>query len=257
MAVNNGVTDYVACARALAKNIHALNPNARVCLLTDDIDNQDPAFDLVRLLPFGDRSQGPWKLENDWQCFYASPFRRTLKLEADMLLPTSIDHWFDILQNRDVALTAGARDCRNSKSSVRHYRKIFDDNDLPDIYNAITYWRLSRPAEIFFNTLREVTENWKDIMAKIKFGANQIFNTDLAYALTARILGEENLIVPGDVPGLIHMKSAIIDSPTEDWTQSMVWEFGKNSFRINTIEQLWPVHYHVKDFYRYVEEYHG
>lgn len=257
VAQNNNDTDYVACARALAMNIRCVEPEAKICLLTDHLVNE-PVFDIVKLFPYGDMSgDSQWKLHNDWQCFYASPFRQTIKIEADILLPTSIRHWFDICQHRDVVVTVGARDYRNRISTVREYRQMFDANDLPDTYNAITYWRLSPAAKMFFDTVKEIFQNWNRVMETLKYGKGQQLNTDLAYAIAVRLLGEEKTTLPGSVPSLIHMKSAINDLQTDDWTRELIWEFADHGFRINTVQQMWPVHYYIKSFSKHMEEYYG
>ena len=135
--------------------------------------------------------------------------------------------------------------------------KIFDSNNLPDVYNAITYWRLSPGAKKFFDTVREIFENWDHVMKTLRFGSEEQLNTDLAYAIALQLLGPENYVIPGTVPGMIHMKPRINDLIGEDWTRELIWEFGEGSFRINTIEQLWPVHYHVKDFAIEMEKHYG
>jgi hypothetical protein len=257
IAQNNKDTDYIACAETLAQSIKLAEPDAKICLLTDVlIDNKN--FDYVKTFPFGDQAKNSsWKLQNDWQCFYASPFRETIKLEADMIVPHNIKHWFDICSIRDVVCTIGARDFHNRKSHSRAYRKIFDENDLPDVYNAITYWKLSPAAQQFFDTVRSVFENWEAAMTSLKYGSGQILNTDLAYAIALRLLGEEQFTLPGSVPSLIHMKSSINGIESEDWTRELVWELGPGSLRINTIEQQWPFHYHVKSFAKTVQEQYG
>lgn len=247
IAQDTDQTDYVTCARVLSRSIKKTQPSAKICLLTDKEILVDRDFDYVKIFPYGDQSgENLWKLHNDWQCFYASPFRQTLKIEADMIVPQDISHWFDVCQHRDVVVTVGARDYHNRKSVARHYRKIFDNNDLPDVYNAITYWRFSRDAERFFNMIKKIFERWSEVMTTIKYGQDQPLNTDLAYAIAVKILGEEKFTLPGDIPGLIHMKKHINNLEGDDWTGELVWELTDREFRINTVSQLWPVHYHVK-----------
>ena len=94
-------------------------------------------------------------------------------------------------------------------------------------------------------------------MAELKFGADQSLNTDLSYAIAVRILGEEKCTLPGTVPGLIHMKGQFNELSSEDWTKELVWELNPGSLRINTVEQLWPFHYHIKDFAHYLETHYG
>lgn len=257
VAQNNIDVDYISCACALAQSIRLVEPDAKICLLTDQLVNL-PEFDYVEIFPFGDQARdSKWKLQNDWQCFYASPFRETIKLEADMIIPHSINHWFDICSSKDLVCTIGARDFHNQPAQSRHYRKIFDANQLPDVYNAITYWKLSQAARLFFDTVRDIFSNWNSVMSALKYGVDQPLNTDLAYAIALRLLGEENYTLPGSIPGMIHMKPFINNIASEDWTKELIWELSPGSLRINTIEQMWPFHYHVKSFAKTLQEQYG
>jgi len=257
IAQNNIDTDYIKCAEMLARSIRLVEPDAKICLLTDTLIN-NIHFDYIKTFPFGDTAtDSDWKLQNDWQCFYASPFRETIKLEADMIIPHSIKHWFDICSIKDLVCTIGARDFHNRLSESRHYRKIFDVNNLPDVYNAITYWKLSADAKHFFDTVRDIFGNWDTVISTLKFGIGQPLNTDLAYAIALQILGKETYTLPGSVPSLIHMKSNINGIGSDNWTQELVWELGKGSFRINTIEQMWPFHYHIKNFAQTLQDTYG
>lgn len=258
IAQNSADVDYVACARMLARSLRRTQPDAKICLLTDTQPTDSQDFDHVKLFPFGDNSgHSIWKLHNDWQCFYATPFRQTIKLEADMIVPRSIQHWFDICQSKDLVLTIGARDFRNRRSRSRFYRKIFDINELPDVYNAVTYWRFSRDAEVFFNMVKKIIGSWTAVMSTLKFGHDQPVNTDLAYAIAAKVLGIEKYTLPGDVPSMIHLKSRFNDLKGDDWTEELIWEISQDSVKINTVNQLWPVHYHVKSFAKDLQKYYG
>lgn len=247
IAQNNDTIDYIKCARMLARSLRRHQPDAKICLLTDNMVDE-PDFDIIKLFPFGDRSDGQWKLHNDWQCFYASPFRCTLKIEADMLVPGDISHWFDVLQHREIVVTVGARTYHNKLGRSRYYRRIFDANDLPDAYNAITYWRRTGQAEQFFSMVKMIMADWKNVMSVLKYGNEQPINTDLAYAIAMKTLGTQNFISMCDIPSLIHMKPRFNNLQGDDWTQELIWEFTDSAFRINTVAQCWPVHYHEKHF---------
>ena len=56
LAQNNDTTDYVSCARALAHSIRRVEPDAKICLLTDVDTAQDRVFDIVKTFPMGDRT---------------------------------------------------------------------------------------------------------------------------------------------------------------------------------------------------------
>ena len=133
-AIDTEETNYVACAERLADSIRQWHPDANITILTRD------------MLPYGD--QGGWA--NDWQMFAASPYRQTIKLEADMIAASPVDHWWTLFEKRDVVVSQGARTFYNEPAQSRFYRKFFDANNLPDVYNAVTYWRLSKTAQEFF-----------------------------------------------------------------------------------------------------------
>lgn len=250
VADNTADVDYVDCAIALARSIKLHTPTAKICLMTSN-DVHNDVFDYVVPLPFGDQANNStWKLKNDWQVFWASPFVQTIKIEADMIIPHSIDHWWTMLEKRDVVISTGARNYLNEKSTVRDYRKIFDKNNLPDVYNAITYWRYSQFASEFFTTVKTIFNNWEVVKHTIKGGDEDSGTTDVVYAIAAKILGVENVTLPADVsyPSMIHMKGRLNFLSGEDWTKEMVWELNKSNIRINTIDQLYPFHYHTKDF---------
>lgn len=249
VADNTQETDYVDCALALARSIKLHTPNAKICLVTSsDVTNE--VFDYVVPFPYGDQApDSDWKLKNDWQVFYASPFRQTIKLEADMIIPHSIEHWWTMLEKRDVVISTGARNYLNEYTTSRHYRKIFDVNNLPDVYNAITYWRLSETAQTFFNLVKDIFNNWDEVKKTIKGGHTDPGTTDVVYAIASKIMGVENVTLPNtSYPSMIHMKGHINFLADEDWTKEMVYELNKSRIRIDTVEQMYPFHYQVKDF---------
>lgn len=231
-AINTETVDYVACAEQLADSLRSWHPSADITILTAD------------MLPYGDL--GGWA--NDWQCFEASPYRQTIKLEADMIVASPMDHWWTLFENRDVVISLGCRDIYNQVSSVRYYRRIFDENGLPDVYNAMTYWRRSHVAQEFFQYVRQMFENWDSVKGILKF-PDETASTDVVYALVAAIMGVEQVTLPpGLGPSMVHMKRHIIPTQGDDWTQELVWENTQPGLRINTVAQQGLVHYHVKDW---------
>ena len=259
LAHNSATTDYVACARALAKSLRWWMPDCKICLVTD-ANETDPVFDIVKPFPFGDQDpNGAWKLANDWQAFHASPFRETIKLEADMVITQSIDHWWEWFEHRDVVVSHGVRNYLNEPAKSRAYRGLFDDNDLPDVYNAITYWRLSRTASEFFQLVRTFFEQWDTVKKTLKYCDSIPANTDMIYAMVAKYMGIDQVTLPNAWPSMIHLKPAInfLKSDVRPWTVEYVWELDQGHMRINGVEQMHPVHYHEKSFAKQLEEHYG
>ena len=245
VATNTPECDYVSCASLLAKSIKHYHPQAQICLLTNDQVAQDKCFDYIQPFPYP-LVNNPFA--NDWQVVHATPFRETIKLEADMLITSPIDHWWNLMRNRDVVVSTGCRDWQNRRASARHYRQVFDANNLPDVYNAITYWRRSETAQEFFKTVRSIFENWADYRALLKFPEEQP-STDVVYAMAANIIGSELCTMPfASYPQIIHMKRHHAGSQTEAWLNEFVLEYKNYMARINTIAQWGALHYRQKDW---------
>jgi hypothetical protein len=229
---------YVKCANTLEKSIKRVMPEANVTIVT------------TAMLPHGDQSPNTdWKLQNDWQVYDASPYEYTIKLEADMYIPNNIDHWWDVLSHRDIVISSAIRDYKQDISDCRVYRRFIDDNSLPDVYNAITYFKKSDNAKQFFAIVKDVFENWNDYRASLRCNSQELATTDWVYAIACHIMGVEKTIMPAFTEmTMIHMKQYINEIPTENWTDTFVYECLPDHIRIQTIPQRYPLHYHIKNF---------
>ena len=242
-AINTDAVDYLSCAVQLARSIRQWHPDANISVITNDLCN-DLVFDHVIPLPFGDLGG----YANDWQIFHASPYRQTIKLEADMIAASAVDHWWTLFEHRDVVISQGCRNIFDQPAQSRRYRQIFDHNHLPDLYNAITYWRVSATAKEFFSLCKNIFEHWSEYKKLLQF-PEQDPSTDVVYAMSAMIIGPELVTLPiGLGPKIVHMKKNIISTLTNDWTKELIYENTHPGLRIHTVAQTGFVHYHVKDW---------
>lgn len=222
---------YIKCANMLAESIMKWHPDVNITILTED------------MLPYG-KCEG---FANDWQCYEVSPYEFTIKLEADMLCASPIDHWWDLFANQEVVISKGCRDFYDKQGKSRYYRKIFDSNNLPDVYNAITYWHKGAIAKEFFTLVKDIFERWNDYKSILKF-PDPIPTTDVVYAIAAIILGEEIVTLPDNIgPTIVHMKKHMIGTITEDWTKELILEHTNPGIRVNTVAQWGLFHYHIKE----------
>lgn len=234
-AINTEDTDYEFCAQILARSIREWHPDADITIVTKDM-LPDPS------------SEG---FSSDYQMFSISPYRQTIKLEADMFCAGPIDHWWTLFEKRDVVISQGCRDYHDRQGRSRFYRKIFDHNNLPDVYNAITYWRLSKTATEFANLVRDIFNNWTEFKMLLKF-PDEHATTDVVYAMAATIMGVEQVTLPSGIgPQIVHMKREMIGTTVEDWTRELVWELTHPGLRIQTVAQHGLVHYHIKGWNPY------
>lgn len=226
-AVNDGNVDYRRCAEQLKQSILKWHPDADITVVTRD------------MLPYGDQGGQA----NDWQMYRVSPYHETIKLEADMVACSHIDHWWTMFRHRDLVISTGCRDWRDQKSLCRRYRQTWDLNYLPDVYNAITYWRVSHTAKNFFNLCRLLWQNWDEFSKLLKQPPQQA-STDLIYAMVAVIMGSDKVTLPPHTgPSIVHMKQHVAGTVQEDWTQEFTWEHDQGWIRLNTVTQWGLLHY--------------
>jgi hypothetical protein len=233
IAQDTDKVSYTNCAKALELSIKKVMPNSNVSILTGN------------MLPYGNLGG----YFNDWQVYEASPYDETIKLEADMIIPRNIEHWWDILNVNDVVVSTHIRNFKGELSDTRVYRKFIDENNLPDTYNSITYFKKSETAKLFYTVVRDIFEHWDEYKAILKCNPQEEVSTDWVYAIACHIVGIEKTTLPNFTEmSMIHMKQYINGIPSEDWTKTLVYELLPESIRVNTYTQSYPFHYHVKSF---------
>jgi hypothetical protein len=233
-AINTDTVDYQTCAQVLVKSLRAVGDIRPVTILTD-ISNDKVSS----------ATYGPYA--DDWQVYEQSPYDETFKLEADMIVTRSLDSWWNSMKNRDLHIATGCRDYKQHVSKSRYYRQVFDKNNLPDVYNGITYFKKSLLSKQFFDIVKLIFENWQEINNNLSYSSELTYgDTDTVYAIAANIIGIEQCTIPNSSIQFVHMKQRIHNGLMDDWTKEMIWELIDSDFRINTISQLYPVHYHIK-----------
>lgn len=253
VACNTEQTDYLQLAYLQALNIKKTQKNNRYAVVVDQktltkvTDTHRKIFDYVIESP--NHTFGPYGTEAF--LFELTPFKETIKLESDLLFTRSIDHWIYAFRLRDMVLSTGCKNYQQEQSNSRRYRKVFDDNNLPDVYNGLMYFRFTKTAKHFFDTTKRIYANWKGIVDEIKNCRESVPSTDIVFALAARVVGEELCTLPAaDFVNFVHMKPAINrfdEALTFD--EVFVTEFNQGMIRINNINQYHPLHYYNKNFY--------
>ncbi len=233
MAQDTEKVSYTQCARALELSIKKVMPTANITVITAD------------MLPHGDLGG----YANDWQVYEASPYDETIKLEADMFIPRSIEHWWDVLAVNDIVVSGTIRNFKGEISDCKSYRKFIIDNELPDCYNAITYFKKSDTSKQFYEIVKNIFDNWEEYKAILKCNPAEEISTDWAYSIACHIIGIEKTMLPNFTEmSMVHMKQFINGTPTENWTDTFVYECLPNQIRIQTVPQFYPFHYHIKNF---------
>lgn len=211
LAQNNGTTDYIRQAHALALSLHMFNKDQKISLITNDIvpEEWQEAFDQIIPIPWSDNAaDSDWKIENRWKVYHASPYEETIVLEADMLITSDITHWWKELSKRELFFVSNVRTYRDELVTKTYYRKAFVSNDLPNLYSAIHYFKKGDTAKEFYNLLEIVVNNWALFYSKYaKENYQNWCSIDLCAAIVSKILGNEKDITdPKSFVTFTHMK---------------------------------------------------
>lgn len=254
---NNGRTDYLRLAYAQALSIKATQQINSYAVVVDDAtfglisDKHRRVFDYIIRMPYGDAAAADkWKLKNEWQAYAATPFDETIKLEADMLFTHTVDHWWDIVSNKDLCFTTQVLDYKGNVATSRAYRQLFDDNCLLNVYNGFYYFKKTPLTKQFFEIAKSLFEHWDTVKNTVLINAeNESATTDVVFAVACRLIGDENCYLPGPVPTFAHMKGAINGwELNTNWSDMVYTEFDNTNLTVGFQRQRVPFHYYQKDF---------
>jgi hypothetical protein len=251
-AINSEETDYLRLAYLQALNIKATQKNNSCAVVVNTetakllTDEHKKTFD--HIIEITNNDYGSFGYEH--LAFGLTPYKETIKLESDLLFTRSIDHWIHAFRLRDIVLSTGCRNYQQKLASSRRYRKLFDDNNLPDTYNGLMYFRYSQTATDFFKYARIIFNNWEVIQNSLLNCRDQYATTDVVYAIAARIVGDELCTIPSaDFINFVHMKPSINNFNESNMFEDVyVSEFDHGMIRINNINQYHPLHYYDKKF---------
>lgn len=267
----NSDVDYLRLAYLQAMSVKLTMPGSKYAVIVDHAtldkvtDKHREIFDYIIPLPQDYAKDDLWKLANEWQVFELTPFKETIKVESDILFTRSIDHWWTAFRLRDIVLSLGCQDYQGNAGKSRRYRQVFDDNNLPDTYNGLMYFRYSQTAFDFFAMAKSVYEHWDFIRDRVLKNCRDEFpTTDLVYAIVANNLGVERCTLPScDFINFIHMKNSVNSWPeSTPWTELVVSEIAAPMIRVNNVNQYHPWHYQDKTWVtddvieRFEHEYH-
>jgi hypothetical protein len=257
LAQNNATTDYLRLAYCQALSIKATQKINSYAVIVDKETMKQvtplhkKVFDYVIELPNDYAEDDEWKMRNEWQTWWLTPFKETMKVESDILFTTNIDHWWTGLGQREVTLTNHVRNYEGNVATSRAYRQLFDDNLLPDVYSGLMYFRYGRVSMMFFTLAKTIFENWHVFRNRILFNCRDALpTTDVVFAIVTKIIGEEECTNPAlSYPTFTHMKSDMQGwASNVEFNSALYSQFDKSDVTLGFTKQMHPLHYHDKAF---------
>ena len=254
-AFNTTTVDYLELAYRLADSIARTQAIKNTSIVVDSITAEKiqprhrAVFDLVIV---HEKNKSAVKdFSHEAAAWQLTPYKQTIKIEADMLMTSSIDHWWSVLDQRDVCLTTKVFDHREKLITNRSQRRLVDDNLLPDVYTALYYFRYTQESQKFFTLVRQIYEQWTwfrdQYLVNCRY-ENPV--TDEVFAIAAKLFGEQRCTLPIAVPAFVHMKNSLLDLPNDaPWWEYLYRELNDEGVKIGHHKQRLPLHYHYKDFW--------
>ena len=256
-AQNSDTVDYLELAYLQAMSIKCTQGINNYAVAVDEAtrelitEEHEQVFDFIIDIPNDAAKDEDWKLENEWKAWWLTPFKETVKLDSDILFTRNIDHWWPIMQQKDVCCTSKIRDYEGNISTDMSYRKLHEINNLPNLYSGFTYFRYTRFSMDFFNYVRLVFQNWPLFRDELlKDCKHEKANTDEAYAIAAMLIGEEDCYNPAnDVPTFTHMKGRVHNWPEVPWKDHVYAQLDDDAnLTVGFNRQMFPFHYVNKSF---------
>jgi len=260
VAQNTNQIDYLRLAYAQALSIKAtqLSVNKYAVMVTPGTaipEKYKLVFDEIIDVPWGDMSSKNRKFENEWKTYHITPWTETIKVESDILFTSDIIDWWSFLSTKDLWFTSDVCTYRNEIISSRACRELFDNNQLPNLYNGLMFFKKCDLAHQFFETAEVIFKNFANFSTDTLDKSRPLWpDTDTVYAMAIKSLEIEPMVLKRNtcVPTFVHMKAELqnwMSYNSYDWTNQVHATLTDGlELKINMCKQNLPFHYHVKSF---------
>lgn len=290
LAQRSGKINYLRMAYALALSLKATQSEVTHLTVLVTPGTKIPKkyaaiFDEVIEIPWGDDAEDfVWKIQNKWKVFPLTPYRETVLLDADMIFPTDVSHWWETLYEKDVWFTTTPMTYSGTPIVSGAYRDAFIVNQLPMIYTAFVYFRQTKEALELFDMTRDVYHEWTNLLfhyrlrpsdeddlfdmmdatgrgfsSHLRWNWTHFFRNfpekvsgDLAFAVATKIMGAEDQFTgSGTFPTFTHMKPLDqgLHHVNDDWRKMLSCSMDEDlNLLVGNHRQRYPFHYVEKDW---------
>jgi len=258
LAQNNNTTNYVKQAELLAMSLKVTNPNTKISIVTNNVLDIEftTLFDKVIPIPWNDSAaESDWKIENRWKLYHASPYDKTIIMDTDMLVLQDISSWWNFLEKYKLFFTSKVYTYRGSIANTSYYRKVFEANNLPNLFSGLHYFEKSEEAQEFYHWLELVVNNWQTFYEVFLEGVTRPkhMSIDVCASIVALILDNTSKITnaSADFPSFTHMKKNCQDwtDGSNNWQDRVGCYISRNcNIKIGNYAQSGILHYTEDDF---------
>lgn len=192
-----------------------------------------------------------WSFAQEWQVRNYSPWKKTIKVDVDLIFTSDIANWWDYFKPYSVLLTSTVENYKGEVINSRWHRKLFDENQLPDTYTALYYFKDDPASADFFTLVKNISEEWqwfaRDFLVK---NNNTQPRDDEIFSIAAEIFGLEKCTIPNSCyPRFVHMKEPLNELPPGlPWHEQIHFEKNNQDVWVGHYLQRFPFHYCDKNF---------
>ena len=171
-----------------------------------------------------------------------TPFKETIKMECDMLVPCDMSVWMHTFRHKDLYFTGHVIDHQVKKADDSRYRKFIQTNLLPNVYNGLYYVRLTKNTMKFFQEVDRIFMNWNQEIQKHRMWERHQPSTDFAMAMALANMQWSHAVSNTHIPTFVHNKKYCVG----DWRYHTVID--PTTIIVNGAKIDYPWHYHDKSF---------
>lgn len=206
--------EYVKQAILCAMSIKNSGNTYPISVMTNDVVPSEylQLFDKIIEIPWYENTTSRFATEHRWKIYHATPYEETIVLDTDILVMENLDYWWNFLNNYNVYFPTTVYTYRQDTINDTYYRKAFNANKLPNIYNVIYYFKKSDFAHEFFNWVELITKNWELFYGQYcKEHYPKQPSMDITFAIASKILDVDAAIsnTVTEYPKVVHMKPKI------------------------------------------------
>tara|TARA_B100001057_G_C22871811_1_gene959365 strand:- start:16846 stop:17667 length:822 start_codon:yes stop_codon:yes gene_type:complete len=170
-----------------------------------------------------------------------SPFKETIKMECDMLVPCDLSVWMHTFRLKDLTITGHVINHKHELATDQKYRQFVQTNKLPNVYNGLYYVRYTAENIKFYRELDRIFVDWKNEIKKYRLWERHAPSTDFAMSMALANLNMETCVVHTPLPTFIHNKKHCVG----DWKHYTITN--ANTIIVNGTKLQYPWHYHDKN----------
>lgn len=255
LASNTTSVNYVEQAYALAVSIKRTQKEVTsVSIVTNDIlpESYASVFDYIIPLDQGTENTR-FAVNGRWRLFHVTPYDETIVLDSDMIMLTDVSYWWKYCERFELLFCSKIKNYLGDTVTDTVYRKTFIENNLPNPYFGLHYFKKRDISLAFYKQLKFIVKNWTECCNRFAPESKQsIPSMDLASAIAIKTLAIEDEVFDNLSPLVFtHMKPAIQNwgLNSQPWPDLTTPHINNNGdFLVSNIKQTGLFHYVEKDF---------